>query len=187
MILGHLFVEEGFSTIVRADRMDSVLRFFEPKGELNGILCGYVSEFIGKLMEMYYYEVSRYLLNNAQKLGWLMQHLYDASLCKNVFVPLIFKPDHNVDLETSVLEKKLEREMIDKQLRPLRAKLLRDVWSRNLNSTNVELLTNILQMFREAVNRSSKEENFKSFLHETLYSHHMVDALFKFLLNTDVG
>lgn len=167
--------------------MDQILRFFEPKADLNVVLAGYVSEVIGKLMEVYYYEVSKYLLNNPQKLNWITQHMYDTSVCKNILTPLIFKPERDIDLETSVLEKKLEREHIDKLLRPLRAKLLKDIWAKYISAQNVELVTNLLQMLKEAVNRSTKEESFKSFLHETVYSQNMVDGLFKFLLNTEVG
>jgi len=186
-VLGHLFVEEGYSTTVRADRMEHVMRFFEPKAELNVVLAAYVSEFVGKLMDVHYYEVSKYLLGSPQKLNWLVQHMYDASVCKSILMPLIFKPERDIDLETSVLEKKLEREQIDKTLHPLRVKLLKDVWARVLSSQDAELTTNVLQMFRDAVRRSSGEERFKSFLHETLYSQQTVDGLFKFLLNTDVS
>lgn len=186
-ILNHLFVTEEYQTKVRADNFDLILRFFESKGELNVILAGYVSEFIAKLMDVYYYEVSKYLFDNPAKLSLITQHLYDTSVCKNIVFPVVFKTEKDIDLETSVLEKKLEIEQIDKLLRPQRAKLLKDLWNRYSTSQNVELITNVLLMFKDAVNRSPKEESYKIFLHDTLYSKPIVNSLFQFMLNTEVG
>ena len=185
-ILSHVFVTDGYSTKIKADALDQILRFFDNKGELNVILAGYVSEFIAKLMDVHYYEVCKYLFDNPVKLGWITQHMYDTSVCKSVIQPIIFKTEKDIDMETSVLEKKLEMEHIDKLLKPQRAKLLKDIWNKYYHSQNVESVINMLYMFKEAVQRSQKEESYKIFLHDTLYSKPIVNSMFQFMLNTEV-
>ena len=185
-ILNHIFTTKDYKTLIKPESFDPILQFFDSKEELNIILAGYVSELIGKLMDVYYFEVCKYLFDNPSKLALITQHLYDASVCKNIIQPLIFKPEKDMDLETSVLEKKLEIEHIDKLLKPQRAKLIKDIWNRYYNSQNVELVSNILFMFKEAVTRTSKDENYKIFLHETLYSKPIVNSLFQFMLNNEV-
>lgn len=162
------------------------MRFFDTKVELNIVLAGYVADFMGKLMEVYYYELCRYVFENPQRLALIAQHAYDTSICKNVLYPIIFQAGKDLDLETSILEKKLEREHIEKLLRPQRAKLLKDIWDRCFNSQNVELIVNVFGMFKDAVMKSPKEESYKAFLYDTLYSKPVVHSLFQFMLNTDV-
>lgn len=186
-ILNHLFVTEGYQTSVKAVNFDQILKFFDTKAELNIILAGYVSECLGKLMDVYYFEICKYLFDNSPKFSSIIQHLYNTSVSKNIIYPIIFKADKDFDLETSVLEKKLEREQIEKLLRPQRTRLLKDIWNKYFNSDNVELVTNILMMFKDAVNRSPKEENCKVFLHDTLYSKPLVNSMFQFMLNTEVS
>jgi len=167
--------------------MDYILRFFDNKNELNIILAGYVSEFFAKLMDVYYFEICKYLFDNPTKLMLITQHLYDTSICKNIMCPILFKIDKDFDLETSVLEKKLEMEQIDKLIRPHRAKLLKDLWHKYYSSQNVEVVMNIMHMFKDAVTRTPKDESLKNFLHDTLYSKPVVNSIFQFMLHNDVN
>lgn len=185
-ILNHIFATDGSTTTVRAEKFDQLLRFFETKAELNIVLAGYVAEFIGKLMEVYYCELTKYLFDNPAKLEAIVGHLNDLSVSKGVVYPLLFKGSKGIELETSVLEKKLERENVENTLRPLRMKLLKDIWQRCVNKDDPEYINNVMAMFKEAVSASSKEEKYKAFLFETLYSKFVVNGLFEFMLSTEV-
>ena len=184
-IINHIFISEGDSVKVRADTFEKILRFFEGKTELNVVLSGYVSEFLTKLMELNYSEVSRFLFGNPARTNILIQHLDDVSLTKQVLYPLLFRGERDSDLETSVLEKKLERENIEMVLRPLRLKLIKDIWQRCATSTDTEVVVNTMWLFREAVT-ATKDEKSKIFLHDSLYSKAIVGELFELMLNTDV-
>jgi len=186
-ILNHIFDTQDLKTTVKPEALDQLLKFFENKNEINIVLSGYVSEFISKLMEVNYYEVCKYLFENPLKLASITQHLYDSSICKDIFIPIIFKPDRDMDMENSVLEKKLEIEQIDKFLRPQRIKLFKDTWNRYYSFQDVDSIINLLKMFKEVVARQSKDENYKAFLHETLYNKEIVNSLFQFMLNAEVN
>lgn len=185
-IINHLFITEGDSVKVRTDAFEKILRFFEPKTELNVVLAGYVSEFLSKLIELHYSEFSRFLLDNPVHTNVLIQHLDDVSVTKLVLYPLLFRGERDSDLESSVLEKKLERESIELALRPLRLKLIKEVWQCCAISTNTEVITNTMWLFREAVT-ATKDEKAKVFLYDSLYNKTIVGGLFEFMLNTDVN
>ena len=185
-ILNHVFATEGTITTVRGEKLDQLLRFFDTKGELNIVLAGYVAEFLGKLMEVYYCEVSKYLFDNPARIEAIVSHLNDLSISKGVVFPLVFKGSKGIELDTSVLEKKLERENVENALRPLRMKLLKDIWQRCVHKDDAEYVNNVMAMFKEAVNVSSKEEKYKAFLFETLYSKFVVNGLFEYMLSTEV-
>lgn len=184
-ILDHLFVIVDGENKVKVDQFEQLIRFFDVKIELNIVLAGYVSEFINKLMEVYFDELACYFFDRPQKLNAVIYHLYDASICKSIVSPLVFRSDH--DMGNSILENKIKKEQIEKLLRPHRARLVTDIWNRCVNSQNVEFVPNVLCMFKEAVTRSPKEEIFKMFLYDTLYSKSIVSSLFQYMLNVEVN
>ena len=167
--------------------MEPLHRFFETKGELNIVLAGYVSDFLAKLMEVHYTELARHILESQQRTSALIQHMADVSVAKQVVYPLLFRGDKCAELDTSVLERKLEREATESALRPLRIKLLKDLWARCSTVDEPEYVVNVLWTFKEAVVTQTKDERAKSFLHETLYSKHLVNGLFEFAMATQVN
>ena len=182
-----MFETDGLRTTVKQEAFDQLLRLFENKNEINIVLSGYVSEFISKLMEVHYHEICKHFFDNPSKLTLITQHLYNISVCKEIFISIIFKPDKDIDMETSVLEKKLEFEQIEKLLRPQRIKLLNDTWNKYYSLQIIEPIINFLKMFKEVVTRQYKDEHYKAFLHDTLYNKDIVNSLFQFMLNTEVN
>ena len=186
-ILNHIFASEGGSTTVRPGALEQVMRFLDTKAELNLVLAGYVSEFLAKLLEVYYTELSKFILENTRRTVLLVQHMCDVSVAHQVVFPLLFRGEKGAELENSVLEKKMEREAAEAVLRPLRVKVLKDLWTRCTATQHVEYINNVMWAFKEAVSLSTKDEKYKTYLYDTLYSKHIVAGLFEFMLATQVG
>lgn len=185
LVLDHVFATNDTGTAVRAQGIEQLLCYFDAKEETNIVLAKYVSEFISKMMEVAYYEVCGYLLERPARISSIITHMSNVSVAESIVYPLVFSGEQRTEQETSVLEKKLEREARKAIQRPLRAKLFSDLWNRCVKvKDEPDYVDNVLAMLRRAIAAPPKDDSYRSFLCETVYSKKVVGELFELLLST---
>lgn len=146
---------------MRKENFEKIIAFYGQR-EIDCVLGGYVSEVLGSLLKSNLHSILDYLNENEESVDLLLDHTYNMSTLNEVVKKLMF--EFSDEMESSVLEIRLEKQKIESQADNLREELLRKLVAQLNEEVEPAAVENILALFEKIVTQEGKEPALKMFL-----------------------